>query len=133
LARIAAIVGDERVGTPVLSDTWRPDSLAMTKPAEAVPAPEEDPIHPPRGLTFRRFRPGWPARVDLVDERPQAIDANELHDTVRIARGPFHLSGTWWKSGAAWALEIWHVELVSGATYQLCRTAEGWCVEGVLD
>jgi protein ImuB len=133
LARLAAIVGDDRVGTPVLLDTWQPDAVALTKPANAVPAPEDDPIHPPRGLTFRRFRPAWPAEVAIVDARPHAVDAEALHDVVRVARGPFHLSGRWWKSGAAWALEIWHVELASGATYQLSRTADGWCVEGVLD
>ena len=133
IARLAAIVGDNRVGTPELLDTWQPDAVVLAKPAEAVPAPEDDPVHSPRGLTFRRFRPAWPARVAVMDERPHSIDAGELNDVVRVARGPFHLSGTWWKSGAAWAQEIWHVELVSGATYQLTRTASGWCVEGVLD
>lgn len=133
LARLAAIVGDDRVGTPRQLDTWRPDSLLLEKPAEAVPAPEDDPVHPPRGLTLRRFRPPWPARVGLVEAKPISVDSDELHDVVRVARGPFHLSGTWWQAGGAWALEIWHVELGSGATYQLTRTAAGWCVEGVLD
>lgn len=133
LARLAAIVGDDRVGTPVLLDTWRPDAVALEKPAEAVSAPEDDLVHPPRGLTLRRFRPPWPARVGLVDARPTSVESDELHDNVRVARGPFHLSGTWWKSGGAWAVEIWHVELGSGATYQLTRTETGWSVEGVLD
>lgn len=133
IARIAAIVGDDRVGTPTLADTWRPDTVTLDKPAEAVPAPDEDPIHLPRGLTLRRFRPPWPARVGLIDAEPRTVDAGALHDVVRVVRGPFHLSGTWWKSGATWAVEIWHVELGSGATYQLTRTAAGWCVEGVLD
>lgn len=133
LARIAAIVGDDRVGTPQLEDTWQPDSFRLEKPPDCVPAPEPDPVHPPRGLTFRRFRPPWPAKVGLADERPQTVDTAEVHDVVRIAQGPFYLSGSWWKAESAWALEIWHLELSSGATYQLTRTAEGWCVEGVLD
>lgn len=133
LARIAAIVGDDRVGTPQLRDTWHPDAVTLAKPADAVPAPQDDPIHSPRGLTLRRFRPAWAARVGVIDNRPTTIDADELHDVVRVARGPFHLSGTWWRAGGYWALEIWHVELSSGATYQLTRTATGWCVEGVLD
>ena len=37
LARVAAIVGDERVGTPVPGDTHRPDAFSMERPAEAVP------------------------------------------------------------------------------------------------
>lgn len=133
LARLAAIVGDDRVGTPELRDTWHPDAVTLAKPADAVPAPDDDPIHPPRGLTLRRFRPAWTARVGVIDDRPTTIDADELRDVVRVARGPFHLSGTWWKIGGEWALEIWHVELSCGATYQLTRTATGWSVEGVLD
>lgn len=133
LARLAAIVGDERVGTPTLRDTWHPDAFVLEKPADSVPPPEDDSVHPPRGLAFRRFRPAWPAHVGLVDQRPQTIESDELRGVVRIARGPFHLSGSWWQAGAAWAHEIWHVELSCGATYQLTRTADGWCVEGVLD
>lgn len=133
LARIAAIVGDDRVGTPALADTWEPDVFKLEKPPHAVPAPEDEPLHPPRGLTFRRFRPPWPAQVGLANNRPQTIDADQMHDVVRIAQGPFYLSGAWWKAETAWALEIWHVELSSGATYQLTRTVKGWCVEGVLD
>src|SRR4029077_14733988 len=82
LARLGALVGDACVGTPVVLDTWKPDAVALEKPAETVPAPEIDPVHPPRGLTLRRFRPPWPAHVDLTGDQPTAIDATSLHDTV---------------------------------------------------
>jgi protein ImuB len=133
LARLAAIVGDDRVGTPQRLDTWRPDAVALTRPADAVPAPEDEPVHPPCGPTLRRFRPPWNARVETIDHRPASIEADELRDVVRAARGPFHLSGTWWKAGEEWALEVWQVEVGSGGAYQLTRTAAGWWVEGVLD
>lgn len=133
LARIAAVVGDDRVGTPALRDSWHPEAFTLEKPSDNVPAPEDDPIHPVRGLAFRRFRPAWPARVGMVEDRPSTVEAEAVKDVVSVARGPFHLSGAWWKAGAAWAVEIWHVELSSGATYQLSRTVAGWCVEGVLD
>ncbi|HWA86946.1 MAG TPA: hypothetical protein VG710_12030, partial [Opitutus sp.] len=74
LARVGAIVGDDCVGTPVVLDTWRPDAITLEKPAETVPPPEDDPVHPPRGLTLRRLRPPWPARVECAAERPTAID-----------------------------------------------------------
>jgi protein ImuB len=133
LAKVAAVVGDDCVGTPVLLDTWKPDSVVLEKPAETVPPPDDDPVHPPRGLTLRRFRPPWAARVETVQQRPHALDGDELHETVREALGPFRLSGQWWKPQEAWRVEVWQVETTSGAIYQLARTPDGWSVEGVLD
>jgi protein ImuB len=133
LARVGAIVGDDCVGTPVVLDTWKPDSVVLEKPAETVPPPETEPVHPPHGLTLRRFRPPWPARVDLAMQRPVTIEAESLHETAREVLGPFRLSGHWWKPSESWRAEIWQVETCSGVIYQIARHAEGWCVEGVLD
>jgi protein ImuB len=133
LAKVGAIVGDDCVGTPVLLDTWKPDAVVLEKPAENVPPPEDEPVHPPRGLTLRRFRPPWPARVEIAEHRPRALDGNQLHEQVSAALGPFRISGSWWKPQDAWRVEIWQVETESGAIYQLAHTPEGWCVEGVLD
>ena len=133
LARLGAIVGDDRVGTPVIVDTWRPDALALEKPAELVPAPENDPVHPMRGLTLRRFRPAWPARVTLGENHPVAFEAPNVQEQVRFAFGPLRADGAWWRPADAWAVEVWRVEVASGPTYQLAHHHDGWCVEGVLD
>ncbi len=133
LARLGALVGDDRVGTPVVSDTWRPDAVALEKPAEVVLTPEAEPVHPPRGLTLRRFRPPWPARVDAEGASFTKLDSDVVAGAVRAARGPFRFSGEWWRPGDAWAVEVWHVELQGGAVYQVARTAAGWAVEGVFD
>ena len=37
---VGALVGDDRVGTPVVAATHRADAFVLTKPAEAVPEPE---------------------------------------------------------------------------------------------
>jgi protein ImuB len=132
LARVAALLGDDRVGTPVSADTWRPDAFTLEKPVECVPAPLEPPVHPVRGLTLRRFRPPWPVRVDCTAGQPVEITGAELHGTVGGARGPWRSCSEWWTPDA-WAVETWHVELRNGGIYQLARTAENWCVEGVLD
>ena len=133
LAKVAAVLGEDRVGTPQLLDTWRPDATKMMRPAESVPSPEPEPIHPPRGLTLRRFRPPWPARVTFADDRPACVESTAVRDDVRIARGPFQSSGAWWKPGDAWAVQVWEVEVLSGCTYRLAHTEAGWTVEGVLD
>jgi impB/mucB/samB family protein len=133
LARLGAIVGDDRVGTPMLLDTWRPDAVALERPPETVPAPAEEPVHPPRGLTLRRFRPPLPADVLLTDARPASLTARDFSDTIRFAHGPFRWSGSWWKPNETWQVEVWQVQTEKGVLYQLSRTLEGWCVEGVLD
>ena len=132
LARVAAVVGDGSVGTPVLADTHRPDAFTMEKPIETVPALAEEPMHPLRGLTLRRFRPPWPARVVIAAERPAALDSAELRGAVRAVCGPWRAAGDWW-SPKKWAVETWHVEMAAGGIYQLARTADGWCIEGILD
>jgi protein ImuB len=132
LARVAALLGDDCVGTPAPADTHRPDAFALQKPVECIPAPREPPVHPLRGLTLRRFRPPWPVRVDCTAGQPVKITGAELRGVIGGTRGPWRACGDWWTRGA-WAVETWHVELPDGGIYQLARTAENWCVEGVLD
>lgn len=128
LARLGALVGDDRVGTPAPADTHRPDAFTLGKPAETVPAAAPPPVHPPRGPVLRRFRPPRPAQVVCAAERPVQLD----REPVRAAAGPWRISGDWWRP-EAWAVETWQVELAAGGVYQLARTADGWCVEGVLE
>ena len=133
LARLGALVGDDRVGTPVLRDTWKPDAVTMDRPTETVPIAEPEPVHPARGLTLRRFRPAWPVRVHFEGHIPKAIDGDTLHVTVRTARGPFRLDGDWWRPAETWTAEVWQAEADNSAIYQLSRNESGWWVEGVLD
>jgi len=131
LARLGAVVGDARVGTPVLCDSHRPDAFILEKPPETVPAPAPPPLHPPRGPVLRRFRPPRSVRVLLEEERPVAV-TGPLTGRLCAATGPWRVSGEWWMPGS-WAVETWQVELAAGGLYQLARTAEGWWLEGVLD
>jgi protein ImuB len=132
LARLGAIVGDDRIGTPVPADTYRPDTFTLSKPVDTIPAPEPAPIHPPRGLALRRFRPPWPVRVTCAGPLPAELDSINLRDTVRSVSGPWRSSGDWWTPDT-WAVEHWQVEMSKGGIYQLARTKDGWCVEGVFD
>jgi protein ImuB len=131
LARLAALVGDERVGTPVLLDSHAPDGFRLERPAVAVPAPEPPAVHPPRGGALRRFRPALPARVRCAEAGPVALDG-AVRGEIRARTGPRLLQGDWWQP-AAWAVETWEVELNGGGIYQLARDAGGWWIEGVLD
>jgi protein ImuB len=132
LARVSAIVGEGRVGTPIIADTHKPDAFILVKPTELVPAPAEPPIHPSRGLRLRRFRPPWPIHVELAGQRPTTIDSAQIRGAVCAVAGPWRVSGEWWRP-QAWAVETWHVELSEGGVYQLAHTDDGWRIEGVLD
>jgi protein ImuB len=132
LARLGALVGEGRVGTPVPADTHRPDAFTLQKPAETVPAPEPPPVHSPRGPALRRFRPPLLAQVVCAGDRPAELASVPARGVVRAVAGPWRASGDWWKP-ETWSVETWHVELAGGGIYQLARTAEGWCVEGMLD
>jgi protein ImuB len=132
LARVAAIVGDDRVGTPVPIDTHRPDAFTMGRPAEAVAPPAQAPVHPPCGPVLRRFRPPWPVRVVCDSGRPVRLEGGRLEGSVCAALGPWRGAGDWWKPGA-WAAETWQVEMAGGGVYQVTCTEAGWGVEGMLD
>jgi len=132
LARLGALVGGDRVGTPVPADTHRPDAFTLERPADTVPPAPPPPVHPPRGPVLRRFRPPAAAQVELGEDRPVALVSAPARGRIRAAAGPWRAAGDWWKP-EAWAVETWHVELAGGGIYQLARTAAGWAVEGTLD
>jgi hypothetical protein len=132
LARVGAIVGDDRVGTPVSLDTHRPDAFVLERPAECVAPPAHAPVHPPHGPVLRRFRPAWSVRVACDGGVPCRLVGGRLDGGVRAALGPWRAAGDWWKP-EAWAVETWHVELEGGGVYQIACTEGGWRVEGMLD
>jgi protein ImuB len=132
LARVAAVVGEGRVGTPVGLDTHRPDACAVEKPAAIVLPPAAPPVHPPRGWVLRRWRPPRAVQVALAGARPVALAGAPVRGAVAAAQGPWRVSGDWWHPGA-WAVELWQVELADGGRYQLAHTADGWAVEGELE
>ncbi|HVU17532.1 MAG TPA: DNA polymerase Y family protein [Candidatus Didemnitutus sp.] len=132
LARVAALLGENGVGTPAPADTWRPDAFTLERPVECVPAPREPPAHAPTGLALRRFRPPWPVEVECREGQPVSLSGPELRGLVAAARGPWRSEGDWWTL-QPWAVETWHIEVPPAGLYQLARTGGSWCVEGMLD
>jgi protein ImuB len=131
LARLAALIGHDRVGTPVWIDSHAPDAFRLERPAATLPAPEAAPLHPARGGLLRRFRPPLEARVTWEDDRPVFI-AGAVRGAVVDCAGPWVLGGDWWKP-EGWTSESWQIELEGGGLYQLARIRGDWWIEGVLD
>lgn len=133
LARVETVVGPERVGTPVLENTHRPDAVKLTAPAAVVPPMAAAEVHPSRGLPLRRYREPLAATVELSGASPVFVWTQSVQGAVRAVAGPWRGSGDWWDAGRLWRREEWDVELESGGVYRLLRKPEGWFLEGEYD
>jgi protein ImuB len=133
LARVVAVVGSGRVGTPYAQDTHRPDAAVMEAPAAVVPPAEIPPVLPPLGLPLRRFRPPRPVRVEMENGAPVSLWGDGVRGVIAVARGPWRGRGDWWEAERVWKREEWDVEVSGGGLYRLIRTADGWFVEGEYD
>jgi protein ImuB len=131
LGRLAAIVGSSNVGSPRLQNSHRPGAFTLDKFSPPKQACSASP--PVLHLALRRCRPPLPARVRLVDKRPEWISAVGIRGRVVIWAGPWRSSGNWWGEDA-WDCEDWDIELESGLLLRLCCTQNaGWFVEGLYD
>ncbi len=135
LARVSALVGADRVGTPQPEDTHRPDAMKLTAPPAVVPPPAAPPLHAPCGLPLRRFRPPLPARLEFSagDRRPSYVWTERFHGAIAQIRGPWCSSGDWWQTDRAWARTEWDIALAPGGLYRLLRTGDAWSIEGEYD
>jgi protein ImuB len=106
LARLRAIVGDDRVGSPVLEDTHRPGSFHLEPYSVSTHAPACEPDSP--RMALRRVRPSLPIRVVQRESKPAAFRDRENRFEITAAYGPWRTSGCWWSSDG-WDLEEWDI------------------------
>jgi len=136
LARLTALMGEGRCGSPVVVDSWEPGAFAMKAFAPA-PGTSDAPSHPrtfaPRTtemfVALRRFRHPVPARVRVEHGRPVSVDG-----AVSQCAGPWRAAGHWW-TDAAWDRDEWDVTLRDGSAYRVFRDrrTDAWFLDGVLD
>src|SRR6266567_1566312 len=130
LARLIALLSADRVGTPILEETHRPDAFRMeafmwnwtstagnggrsTATQEAHPkARGSSPLHTLR-LALRRFRPSVSASVLLHEDRPMHGRSADVRGKIIDLRGPFLISGNWWDE-KSWARAEWDLQLEDG-------------------
>jgi protein ImuB len=106
LARLKAIVGEDRVGSPILEDTHRAGSFRMENFAACGEARARD-TRAVR-MALRRVRPPAPVSMTLRSMKPAAFRDHERRFEVTAAYGPWRTSGCWW-SPDAWDGEEWDV------------------------
>jgi len=146
VARLGALAGAPRVGTPAIVDTHRPGAFEVKPfaphqaqgsglraqgngPASSALGPAPDCLP----AVIRRFRPARVARVRVERLRPARVEADDIRGDVTMAAGPWRASGGWWASG--WDRDEWDVALDTGLVCRLAqdRATGAWAVDGVLD
>jgi protein ImuB len=149
LARIAALVGEQKVGALELLDTHHPDGFRMQR--FVADAPQKNKREKTAGSTsasaetnsivtsLRRFRPPLRANVTLEHNQPVRLVCRkkEVQGDVLWKAGPWRFSGDWWEH-EAWARDEWDLALRNGEAISFYRVVRdllggGWFVEGTYD
>ena len=131
LARLAGLVGADRVGTPVLEETHRPDAFRMAPFAWQLPETKTE-LPPLPAAALRRFRSPVPASVSLRKRRPARLRSPNFSGEICAAKGPYRASGNWWDE-SAWERAEWDLELENGALCQGHASAGQWALDGIYD
>ena len=131
-ARLGALVGADRCGSPALVDSYRPDAFVINMFGTFAPQFPSSPVP-----QLRRFRPPVAIRVTVERGRPVrvAIDRQGMPGgNVTQAAGPWRTSGAWWE-GKPWNHDEWDVTVAEGVACRLFRDRESdvWFLEGVFD
>jgi len=138
IARLASVVGAERVGTPQTVDGYRPERFGVEKfDPPAVPQMRRTPRRARGILAIRVFRPPVELEVILSDESIRSIKSTgtlEFGGSVSVASGPWTLEEAWW-SEAPVTRDYWDVELSGGGVYRIFRERESlrWFADGLYD
>jgi protein ImuB len=131
LARIAAVVGEENVGSPELVDTHRPGAFRMRGIGihACMPSAEKHRHECLFHLAFRAFRPPLAAKVQA-----DFLSAPGIRGKIARQAGPWRTSGDWWTPDP-WSRDEWDIELTDGALYRIyCDAQTGrWFIEGSYD
>jgi len=136
LSQLSALVGKERVGSPVLRDTHCPDSFRQARFALHQANSNDVTANPHAAL--RRIRPPAILNVQISEQQPAAFRFRESHYVVRNAYGPWRSSGDWWATDV-WSQEEWDVVAQTEREEQLCgilmrdRFVQQWSMVAIYD
>jgi protein ImuB len=155
LARLTALLGADRVGTPVLEETHRPDAFHMELftwqsstgfqlvgqagvlacdriGRQDARRPHSQDGCAPLSLALRRFRPAVAALVLLDENIPAHVRSAEIRERVIEQRGPYLLSGNWWDE-KSWIRAEWDLQMENGELLRAHETEGTWKVDGIYD
>jgi protein ImuB len=149
LARLSALLGADRIGTPILEETHRPDAFRMqpfswhlnstpdnggrssATPGSQRQTRRSSPLHILRSA-LRRFRSAVSASVLQDEDTPAHVRSAEKSGKIIEQRGPYLLSGNWWDE-KAWRRAEWDLQLGNGELVRAHERDGVWRIDGVYD
>ena len=152
LARLTALLGGDRIGTPVLEETHRPDAFRMQpfgstgfQPVgqagvlackrngrQDAHLPHSQDGCAPLCSALRRFRPAVSASVLQDEDDPVHVHSAERSGKIIEQRGPYLLSGNWWDE-KSWRRAEWDLQLQNGELVRAHEQDGVWKIDGVYD
>jgi protein ImuB len=105
LARICAIVGEDNIGQPVLTDSYQPQGFRIKRFTIPSSFTSDEFLNPSRSAV-RKLRPVEDISLTIGANRPQTFVFREKLYIVKDAYGPWLSSGDWW-SQSRWNFEQW--------------------------
>jgi protein ImuB len=162
LARLTALLGGDRIGTPVLEETHRPDAFRMQpfrstgfqsatgriRRGESVGQagvlacksngrqdarlPNSQDGCAPLPSALRRFRPAVSASVLQDEDIPAHVRSVEMSGKIIAQRGPYFLSGNWWDE-KSWRRAERDLQLQNGELVRAHERDGVWKIDGVYD
>jgi len=119
LARIAGMVGEDKVGSLHLLDSHRPEAFRMQRFVPTEPGGQKekpDDVSSSAPITaLRMFRPPLRATVTLRDGKPAHVVCSKRKDVqgeILWMAGPWRSSGDWWEQDG-WARDEWDIAIQS--------------------
>ncbi len=142
LSRIAGIVGEDKVGSLELLDTYRHDGFRMQRfaPSEPLDVPVTQKQSEDLVTALRIFRPALPVTITMQDGQPVQVGCpkrNDVGGEIVWKAGPWRCSGDWWER-EGWSRDEWDVAVQNDGEITLYRLVhdllEGrWVIEGTYD
>lgn len=133
LARLSALVGDTRVGAPVILDRHVPDAFTMQpfaapriKPVDGAALTGDD----ARALALHALRPPMDAEARLDRGQLRYLAGQGIGGQVLAAAGPFRVRDGWWQLPLT--RDYYDVQLSDGAIYRVFHdlSRDTWHIDG---
>ena len=162
LARLSALLGSDRVGTPIKEETHRPDAFRMEPfswtqnddpPScnSGVAGPSSSPSSqngesPSRtgsiaaetaASTEKKSRVALrrfrpAAAASIFTSKDRHLQSDKIAGKVIDQSGPFLFSGNWWDE-KSWARAEWDMQLENGDLIRAHEDSGAWKVDGIYD
>jgi protein ImuB len=139
VARLGALMGQDRIGAPAAIDAHRPGGFTMQPfgaphPDRQEPRPAGEPL---LRSALRRCRQPVPARVAVDADRPVRVATDRQGfpgGRVIASAGPWRTSGEWW-APHPWDRDEWDVAVSDGAVYRVFRDRDTnrWFIDAIAD